>query len=78
VSDTSRAYNAISFRRTLLTPPQTVGQRLVRGWDHRRRASRWHVENQHFCGVLAIRSEKIAFSQRFLQVSTCVIKKPWL
>jgi hypothetical protein len=38
MSDTSRAYNAISFRRTLLTPPQAVGQRLVRGWDHRQPA----------------------------------------
>jgi hypothetical protein len=42
------------------------------------RASRWHVENPHFYGVLAIRAEKIAFFQRFLRIFPCVLKSPWL
>jgi hypothetical protein len=42
------------------------------------RASRWHVENPHFRGVLAIRDAKITFFQRFSLVFTCVINSPWL
>jgi hypothetical protein len=39
---------------------------------------RLHVENPHFCGILAANRKKDAFFQRFSRLFACVLKKPWL
>jgi len=79
VSDASPDYNAIAVWRPSLTPVQASGQHVVAvATAANPRASRWHVENPHFHGVLVIRTAKPAFFQRFSRLFSCVIKFPWL
>jgi hypothetical protein len=64
---------------TLVPPVQASGQRfVVAGNVARPDTPRWHVENPHFYGVLAIKRQKNAFFQRFSRLFPCVLKKPWL
>jgi hypothetical protein len=56
-------HNAIAIWRDIPYAAASVWPAFCCGFGNA--ASRWHVENPHFYGVLAIHRQKIAFFRRF-------------